>query len=269
MNIKKFDRDMLKSGELFVRKKYDGKSFPTHRHDYYEMIMYRGCDGYCVFNGVRYEIEGDCVFFLTPTDFHRIECAEAAEGYSINASFSEKLIDERLLKSEQLLPAVLYSPSDYFIATMERLLTVFESASDDKVSVLEEQHLIAILLIMMIGGGEKVNSKALCVNQSIRGAMRYILTDVSRRYTLAEVAEKSGFSPTHFSYLFHKEIGMTFKSWLESIRIEHAKRLLESGDMKVLEVAMECGFGSASHFIRAFRENTGVTPKAWRFTGKS
>lgn len=55
----------------------------------------------------------------------------------------------------------------------------------------------------------------------------------------------------------------SFSSLLNSLRIEYAKELLRRKEYNVLEVALECGFGSDRNFYRTFKEFTGYSPKEY------
>ena len=63
--------------------------------------------------------------------------------------------------------------------------------------------------------------------------------------------------------IWKKQVGVPLNSYLNTIRIERAKVLLEAGNRKIIDVAMECGFGSLSQFNRAFLRTTGVSPSRW------
>lgn len=59
---------------------------------------------------------------------------------------------------------------------------------------------------------------------------------------------------------------MSYKS---GIQLAYSKRLLEETELSVLEVALECGYGSVSQFHRAFKNLTGITPKEYRNTKRN
>ena len=62
--------------------------------------------------------------------------------------------------------------------------------------------------------------------------------------------------------LFSSETGMSFAKWREQARLLHALRRIASGD-KVIDIALDCGYGSASAFTAMFRRHFGVTPSAF------
>ncbi|MGM9693602.1 MAG: helix-turn-helix domain-containing protein [Alloprevotella sp.] len=70
---------------------------------------------------------------------------------------------------------------------------------------------------------------------------------------------------TYLSEHIHRVFGMTFRDWIMSLRIDHAKQLmLQQPDMKIKDISDQSGFLSLSHFSRTFREKEGCTPNRWR-----
>ena len=81
---------------------------------------------------------------------------------------------------------------------------------------------------------------------------------------LTDAAAAAGISVAHFSSIFHKEMGVPFTSYVQSRRIEEAKRLLTETDKTITEICFECGFNSLTHFNRVFRCGVGCSPKQYR-----
>jgi AraC-like DNA-binding protein len=81
---------------------------------------------------------------------------------------------------------------------------------------------------------------------------------------LSDAASAVGISIAHFSYLFHKETGVPFTSYVQSRRTEEAKRLLAETDKTITEICYECGFNSLTHFNRVFRRSEGCSPRQYR-----
>lgn len=79
-----------------------------------------------------------------------------------------------------------------------------------------------------------------------------------------EVAARLGLSRRAFTSGFRRIAGDSFASCLRKLRVEHAKRLLETSERTVLAIAFECGFEDVSGFHRAFKASTGTSPDAWR-----
>lgn len=82
--------------------------------------------------------------------------------------------------------------------------------------------------------------------------------------TLTTVAEVVCLSPNHFSTIFSQECKTTFIEYLTNVRIENAKRLIKSTDMKGYDIAYECGFSDPHYFSYIFKKNTGLTPREYK-----
>lgn len=81
---------------------------------------------------------------------------------------------------------------------------------------------------------------------------------------VAAFAERAGMSARHFARLFHAEVGITPAAWVEAVRIEAARVLLEEGSAAPKSVAARCGFANADTLRRTFVKHLGVTPSQYR-----
>ncbi|WP_422657073.1 response regulator transcription factor [Paenibacillus sp. EC2-1] len=80
---------------------------------------------------------------------------------------------------------------------------------------------------------------------------------------LSNISQIVGVSESYLSKQFSKEIGINFIQFLTNLRIEKAKKALESG-MKIYEVSEQVGYVNPEHFSRIFKKITGVSPLAYR-----
>ena len=83
-------------------------------------------------------------------------------------------------------------------------------------------------------------------------------------YTVQEIARAARLTPNHFSTVFHRHAGTSFKRFLTSMRIERAQEELRDLKLTIAEAAGRAGFTDANYFARAFKARTGVTPREWR-----
>lgn len=93
---------------------------------------------------------------------------------------------------------------------------------------------------------------------------RYIHTHLHQRITTEELCADCGLSRTYLSRLFREEVGVTITQYIQEKKLAEAKRLLENTGLSVSAVANTLAFSSESHFISAFRRQTGWTPKEYR-----
>jgi transcriptional regulator GlxA family with amidase domain len=82
--------------------------------------------------------------------------------------------------------------------------------------------------------------------------------------SLATMARQAAISPRTLSRRFHQSTGVTPMQWVLAARMEEARRLLESGELSVDEIATRCGFGTALNLRTHFRRRLDTTPTAYR-----
>lgn len=98
----------------------------------------------------------------------------------------------------------------------------------------------------------------------LRELQGWIADHLDDDLSVTALAQRVGMAPRTFARVFAKEVGMTPASYIEAVRIEAAKQLLQLGDDKVAAVARRCGFGTTETMHRAFRRRTGTTPGMYR-----
>ena len=101
--------------------------------------------------------------------------------------------------------------------------------------------------------------------------MKYIRGNYHRRITLDDVAGQVYLSRSYISSLFKEETGVSLTSYINHVRIEQSKRLLEDEHIPLVDIADMCGFGDQSYFTKIFKRETGMPPNRYRalFVGVS
>jgi two-component system response regulator YesN len=69
---------------------------------------------------------------------------------------------------------------------------------------------------------------------------------------------------SYLSQIFRKRTGMKFVDYLNQLRIEKAKELLTSTDLKMYQIAKRVGYDNPKYFFRIFKKKTGLTPEQYR-----
>jgi AraC family transcriptional regulator len=83
--------------------------------------------------------------------------------------------------------------------------------------------------------------------------------------SLEEMARTVGLSTAHFSQVFRNTTGQTPHQCLLWYRVQRAKEMLRSAEIRVLDVAIACGFKTQQHFARVFRQMCGASPMEYRY----
>ena len=82
-------------------------------------------------------------------------------------------------------------------------------------------------------------------------------------FSLATLAAQLGYDAKYLSALFKKKKGVPFTQYLRELRLAHALFLMEQGVVSVKNIAILAGFGDALYFSKIFKEQMGVSPKAY------
>ncbi|WP_369309387.1 helix-turn-helix transcriptional regulator [Providencia rettgeri] len=92
----------------------------------------------------------------------------------------------------------------------------------------------------------------------------FIETHFMRQWSVVRLAQEFDLPVRKFNELFLCTYGQTAKRWLLERRIKYAKQLLTTTSMRVIDIAIECGFSSHAHFTDRFRRYLNCSPKQYR-----
>jgi AraC-like DNA-binding protein len=139
----------------------------------------------------------------------------------------------------------------------------FRSDARDYLGTSDGKHLLP-------GPGARVRtgmlSSTVTLSQyhKIQQAVQYINDNYRTDICLDAVAKVARMSPSHFSRIFRKVIGLSYQGYLNSRRITKAKSLLRTSPRSISEIAVSLGFADSTGFGRIFKKLTNRTPSAYR-----
>jgi Response regulator containing CheY-like receiver domain and AraC-type DNA-binding domain len=102
-----------------------------------------------------------------------------------------------------------------------------------------------------------------------RKAVEFIHQNFDKNISLTEAADYVGVSASYISRLFKEECGVGFAEYLNQVRVERAKLLIENGEMKLKDIVSRVGFNNYNYFFRVFKELVGMTPLEYEQRAKS
>ncbi|HTA15750.1 MAG TPA: DJ-1/PfpI family protein [Solirubrobacteraceae bacterium] len=174
-------------------------------------------------------------------------------------------------------PAVQVDPEPIFLrdgpvwtsagvtAGMDLALALLEEDLDREAALAIARQLV---LFLRRPGNQAQFSATLAaqepVREPLREVRRHILEHVSGDLSVDALAQIAHMSPRHFARSFAAETGVTPARYVESVRLETARRALEDTTAPVAAVASACGFGVAETMRRAFLRTLGVGPAEYR-----
>ena len=199
--------------------------FPNHFHDHYVIGFMEGGERYLSCKNREYNLrKGDIVIF-NPGDNHG--CAQIGE--------------EAICYLRPLHEMVMNGIHDFG----------------------KEENLLFLISTLIQNYGQPFENGIPECREEIEKACAFIKQHLTERISLDEICECAGLSKSTLLRAFTKSKGITPYRYLETIRINRAKKLLAEG-VSPIETAMETGFSDQSHFTNYFSSFIGLAPGVYR-----
>jgi len=100
-------------------------------------------------------------------------------------------------------------------------------------------------------------------HKAVAKAIEFLTTHFPKPLTLDNIARAAGLSSSHLEHLFKKNTGLSVMSFLQSLRIQAAKRLLLESPLNVSQIAEKIGYSSIHLFSRRFKKSVSIPPSRY------
>ncbi len=125
-----------------------------------------------------------------------------------------------------------------------------------------------LVVYLQRAGGQQQYSAHLAAqrasDQTILDLLAHIADHPGADLSVTGLADHVGMAPRSFQRLFTREVGTSPGAYVEQVRIDAARRLLERTDDSLARIARQCGYSNVETFHRSFRRLIGVTPGEYR-----
>lgn len=265
ISLKQYSR--LKGNDYLVsQNNYQINAYPLHWHEFYEIEVCLEGTGIQKLNGTEYPLLPGTVTLLRLTDFHEYAfntpCRLLDIGFS-GKNFSNIHFQELLRIRNDVTVRFEGQEFDAINALGGSLYSEYNSNAEyrsDTMGLI--MNYLFILILRKIGKTESYSPVS--GNIRMKRAIEYIDTHFREDPTLKSVAVIAGYSTNYFSQCFSSAVSQTYSQYLCRKKINYSKILLSSTDITVLDIGMNSGFSSLSNFIRAFKNEVGISPSIYR-----
>lgn len=256
-----FDEELRIEAYRFEGIKQD---FPNHFHDHYLIGLIEDGDRWMSCRNEEYLVRKGNMVLLNPELNH--SCARAGErgmdfrGLNISKQVMRELTKEII--GREGLPGfseqVIYDEelNDYF-RNLHRM--VMEGSKEFE----KEELLLFLVEALLRKYGQSMEEILPEYREEIERACDFMKAHYGERISLEAICQCAGLSKATLLRAFTKSMGITPYRYLETVRINEAKKLLEQGKSPV-DVALQTGFSDQSHFTNYFRMFIGISPGAYR-----
>ena len=259
-------------------------SFPLHWHSDFELI-------YCAKGKIQVTVWGQAytlfakdLIVILPHAVHSIEQIGTETGEYFNIMFHPSLFkgsEDDPCYDKYVLPflngektILCFHPADSsFNQTVTPcILPLLEhrKSSYSTHELMIKSSLFLLLHYMTQYSTTADNTNALQLSYSrLKNALFYIQKFYDQEISIQQAAKQCGFSESHFMKLFKEFTGMSFAAYVINYRLELAAKQLSETELKVIDIAANCGFHNQSYFTRAFQKKYHKTPLLYRKTIRS
>lgn len=158
---------------------------------------------------------------------------------------------------------MLSTASDHILTIMQSILSHSAGNTGLLLDDYHSAHLLNRLTTAIITTAIHSNQPS-STNHHIQRAIEYMNQHFSEDISLDQIADHIYLSKCYFHRLFTQTVNCTPHTYLNTIRLQHAKELLRNTQLPVQDIASKVGFGNYSHFIQMFKQHEGITPYAFR-----
>ncbi|KOS68726.1 AraC family transcriptional regulator [Lysinibacillus contaminans] len=240
------------------------QKFPSHFHEYYVIGFIEEGQRSLVCKGEEYIINPGDLLLFNPYDTHSCEQIDGKtldyRCINVTPEVMKKMVLE--INGNECLPYfnknVLYH-SELVDNLRELHLKISQNESE-----LKKEELFLYLLEELIQTYSDLTILPTASEHSheVKTVCTYLEENYTKTITLNELSVLTRWSKYHLLRTFTKKMGISPNNYLETIRVNHAKKLLEQG-IKPIEVTFLTGFSDQSHLTKFFKRQVGLTPKQY------
>lgn len=247
---------------------WDAGATTLHDHDFYEVFIVTSGESRHILNEKEERVGEGMLFLIRPEDKHQFLPLDEIRCIHINIPFTfatfSFLSSSLGIKMEDITEGrrKLLLTSEDFSWFLNRAgeISFFLENNKEMVSVISREMLLRAFVLLYKENGDTLYSlpswlRALCLT---------LHSPEHIAITAQEVYELSGYSAPVVTKAFRKYLGKSVNGYMKDIKMECARRLLETTDLSVLEISMRLGYSSLSHFSKIFKEENGVTSSEYR-----
>lgn len=252
----------------FGKTKYEN-DWPSkkHSHDYLEIFIVLNGSGSLLVEQSEYKLSKNDIVFIN-SGLEHTEISNGPEGleYLFFAVDNIKFLNypaNRILPPE-LCPVYSYD-TNVMKNPISEIIRLSESGSS-VAPVIIKNYLIISLILFLQSGYDFDTPQPLRRNGNLQyiSAKNYIDKNFTQKITLDDLAQQCYVSKWHLTRLFKQHTGYSPFEYINTKRLEFAKKLLRETDYSVTEISYKAGFNSSSYFSQIFKKTFDTSPESYR-----
>ena len=248
--------------------------YDLHYHSFWEIDYVTHGAGVNIFENATYPFAAGDIYIIHPYEMHNafpddeieLYCIQFSEDSVVRSVFSDAEYNGELAH-QRFRNAV--RADDPHHAELERIIRrTLDEWRARRVGWRPAVRLaLAELFIELVRDFAAPTEPSLPASRQNRGvlqALDFINQNYTHKITLEQAAREALMNKNYFCTVFKQQMGCTYYSYVNRLRLHHACALLKSTERTVKEIALGCGFSDISSFNKAFRKAYGISPGDYR-----
>lgn len=241
-----------------------GYSYSNYRDMYIIHFVKQG-NGTLEINGEIFNVKPNEAFLLRPNSL-TICTADPVNPWQLyffafNGEFAEYLVEKTVFCKNRVI--IKYNDNDICDTISDIALELYEKHSS-QIHNLE-------LLFKMLSFFEGENSHSTLDQTShkqyyqyVYTAKKYISMNFANNIKVSDIASHLNINRSYLYKIFKKITGISIEEYIVSVKINEARRLLDETNLSIDEITSIIGYCSSAAFYKAFKQQTGLTPKQYK-----
>lgn len=237
----------------------------THAHSEYEFFFPYTATPNMVLENVQVFGETGLVYPVQPGKIHGLRYGQlgmAHDSLMFSPEFMEKALESCGLKNREFLEP--FPMTEELTAQIQAILRECRRWPINEEALRCRVMLIAITLAELGIGKLPPMPQGSRYGKGIRATTLYINQNYTKNITLEELAGMAGYAKSSFITVFKGANGLSPMAYVQKLRINQAKFLLENTGYSISDIARMSGYGKTSSFSTQFKRNCGLTPMEYR-----
>lgn len=240
------------------------QKFPNHFHEYYVIGFIEKGQRFLSCKNYEYTVEQGDLLLFNPRDNHACkQLDDKALDYrcvNIQPEIMKMAVFE--ITGKKYLP-YFTSPVIFHSELVSILLELHQMIMEEEKDFRKEEIFFFLLEQLIVEYTEQdVPKDNIETSSEIKSICQFIENHYMENIALDDLCKLTGLSKYYLLRSFTKQKGISPYSYLETIRIDNAKKMLEHGVLPI-DVALQTGFTDQSHFSNFFKKFIGLTPKQY------
>ncbi len=255
-----------------IRDIHHSFQIPVHWHDELEIIYVKNGALSVAISGENYIGNSGEAFVVSPGDLHFMGSRTGGVDYYtflfpleyVSFQMNDLLEKEVMapLKSGKLM--IKSQIGDKISDICDGLIALEHENTSDLATQLEIKSILLHFFKRILQHGFIVENNISGRNTTEKEMISYIQQNFTREISLKEFGNQFHLSEKYISHYFKEHFHITLSQYINHLRLEHARKLLQETTFSITEIAMQSGYENVSYFIRSFKKVYGMSPLKYR-----